>query len=109
MTTTTSAPRKNLPLFACGIDSLRMQRFLLPLALLSISCFAGDSEVPLTLQSRNPAGLKKTVQEKWLPAETAMIVCDMWDLHHCKNAVTREGEMAPRMNDVLEKARAEGI
>jgi nicotinamidase-related amidase len=33
----------------------------------------------------------------------------MWDLHHCKNAVTREGEMAPRMNEVLEKARSEGV
>jgi lysophospholipase L1-like esterase/nicotinamidase-related amidase len=33
----------------------------------------------------------------------------MWDLHHCKNAVTREGEMAPRMNEVLEKARKEGV
>lgn len=86
-----------------------MQRILLPLALLSISCFAGEKEVAVTLQSRTPAGVAKAVQEKWLPGETAMIVCDMWDLHHCKNAVTREGEMAPRMNDVLEKARTEGI
>jgi nicotinamidase-related amidase len=33
----------------------------------------------------------------------------MWDLHHCKNAVTREGEMAPRFNEVLEKARKDGV
>jgi lysophospholipase L1-like esterase/nicotinamidase-related amidase len=33
----------------------------------------------------------------------------MWDLHHCRNAVVREGEMAPRMNEVLEKARAAGV
>jgi nicotinamidase-related amidase len=32
----------------------------------------------------------------------------MWDLHHCKNAVTREKEMAPRMNQVLEKLRGQG-
>ena len=48
-------------------------------------------------------------KEKWLPSKTAIIVCDMWDLHHCQNAVTREGEMAPRMNQVLEKARGEGV
>lgn len=49
------------------------------------------------------------VKESWLPARTALIVCDMWDLHHCKNAVIREGEMAPRLNEVLEKARREGV
>lgn len=47
--------------------------------------------------------------EKWDAAKTAIIVCDMWDLHHCKNAVKREGELAPRMNDLLEKARAQGV
>jgi lysophospholipase L1-like esterase/nicotinamidase-related amidase len=49
------------------------------------------------------------VKEQWLPSRTAIIVCDMWDLHHCRNAVIREGEMAPRMNEVLEKARAAGV
>ncbi len=49
------------------------------------------------------------VKEQWLPSRTAIIVCDMWDLHHCKNAVTREGEMAPRFNEVLEKARKDGV
>jgi len=44
----------------------------------------------------------------WKPAATAVIVCDMWDLHHCKNAVGRVGEMAPRMNRFLAKARAKG-
>ena len=37
-----------------------------------------------------------TVPESWNPQKTAIIVCDMWDLHHCKNAVRREAEMAPR-------------
>jgi nicotinamidase-related amidase len=32
----------------------------------------------------------------------------MWDLHHCKNAVTRVKEMAPRMNQLLEEARKRG-
>jgi len=50
-----------------------------------------------------------TTPEKWNPKQTAIIVCDMWDLHHCKNAVIRERELAPRMNDLLEKARAQGV
>jgi nicotinamidase-related amidase/type 1 glutamine amidotransferase len=46
--------------------------------------------------------------EKWNPKQTAVIVCDMWDLHHCLNATLRGGEVAPRMNEVLNKARAAG-
>ena len=69
----------------------------------------------LTLQKRaesKPGGDEfrvTTTAESWDAKQTAIIVCDMWDLHHCKNAVTREREMAPRMNAVLEKARAQGV
>ena len=50
-----------------------------------------------------------TTRENWDPKKTAIIVCDMWDLHHCKNAVKREAEFAPRMNELLDKARAQGV
>ena len=33
----------------------------------------------------------------------------MWDLHHCLNATLRGGELAPRMNKVLNKARGLGF
>jgi type 1 glutamine amidotransferase/nicotinamidase-related amidase len=46
--------------------------------------------------------------ETWDPKQTAIIVCDMWDAHHCLNAVRRAEEMAPRMNQVLEQARGRG-
>lgn len=46
--------------------------------------------------------------ETWIPSETAVIVCDVWDAHHCLNAVRRVEEMAPRMNQVLEAARKHG-
>ncbi|MBI1247820.1 isochorismatase family protein [bacterium] len=48
-------------------------------------------------------------QESWKPAETAIIVCDMWDAHHCLNAVKRGAELTPRMNEVLKKARDQGV
>src|SRR5262245_30650208 len=46
--------------------------------------------------------------ESWLMRQTAVIVCDMWDAHHCLNAVRRAEEMVPRMNRVLEDARRYG-
>ena len=46
--------------------------------------------------------------EKWNPDETAIIVCDMWDSHHCYNAVQRVNDVAGRMNEFLEAARGAG-
>jgi nicotinamidase-related amidase len=47
--------------------------------------------------------------QHWDPKKTAIIVCDMWDLHHCKRAVERVQEMAPRMNETISKARDRGV
>lgn len=49
-----------------------------------------------------------TRQERWAPEETAIIVCDVWDLHHCLNAVQRLNQFAPRLNQVLVEARRQG-
>ena len=46
--------------------------------------------------------------ESWKPDETAIIVCDVWDYHHCRNAVRRLEEFAPRLDAVLKKAREAG-
>ena len=68
----------------------------------------------LTLRKRVSSAPKSplynAIQEKqqWHPGQTAVIVCDMWDLHHCLNATLRGGEMAPRMNRVLNEARSRG-
>ena len=75
---------------------------------------ASAGALDFTLQKRmeNQAGSGDyrivSTRETWNPRQTAVIVCDMWDLHHCKNAVRRVQEMAPRMNQVLAKARAQG-
>ena len=49
-----------------------------------------------------------TRQENWEAERTAVIVCDMWDLHHCRNAVLRLREMAPRANDFISACREAG-
>jgi nicotinamidase-related amidase len=46
---------------------------------------------------------------EWNVNETAIIVCDMWDDHHCKSAAQRVGVMAPKMNEVLNAARSHGV
>ncbi|MFP6872043.1 MAG: PVC-type heme-binding CxxCH protein [Verrucomicrobiales bacterium] len=47
-------------------------------------------------------------REQWQAGQTAVIVCDMWDAHHCRNAVMRVKEIAPRVNRLLEKVRSSG-
>ncbi|NKB65445.1 MAG: hypothetical protein GKR89_00150 [Candidatus Latescibacteria bacterium] len=38
----------------------------------------------------------------------AVIICDMWDDHHCVSAAKRVVEMAPRMNEVVGQLRDRG-
>ena len=46
--------------------------------------------------------------ETWPASKTAFIVCDVWDKHHCLNAVRRLEEFGPRLNAVLAEARTQG-
>ena len=84
------------------------------LLILMIHVQAASSAFDMTLRERvkssdsNSGYRVSNIQQTWKSRETAVIVCDMWDLHHCKNAVTRVGEMSPRMNEVLIKARKAG-
>lgn len=72
----------------------------------------GDFVVHLREQAPTLAGAEFTKSvyrtEEWKPSETAIIVCDMWDSHHCYNAVQRVGDMVSRMNEVLTSARKDG-
>jgi nicotinamidase-related amidase/type 1 glutamine amidotransferase len=84
------------------------------LATLSSSAplLAADATVTIHKRSRAETNGHWTVKESaesWQPAQSAIIVCDMWDSHHCLNAVRRCVEMAPRMNQVLATARDKGV
>jgi nicotinamidase-related amidase/type 1 glutamine amidotransferase len=50
-----------------------------------------------------------TRTEQWDPHKTALIVCDVWDLHHCLNAVRRVEELAPRLERFIQAARDRGV
>jgi nicotinamidase-related amidase/type 1 glutamine amidotransferase len=43
------------------------------------------------------------------PKKTALVICDMWDKHWCTGASKRCGELAPRINEVANAARAKGV
>jgi nicotinamidase-related amidase len=43
------------------------------------------------------------------PAGTAIVICDMWNLHWCKSATRRCGELAGKMAPLIDQARARGI
>jgi nicotinamidase-related amidase/type 1 glutamine amidotransferase len=83
---------------------------------------AGESNVDatpgtlsLTLRDRVPSESNSDVfhvrerPRQFEAKKTAIVICDMWDLHHCKRAVDRVTEMAPRMNEVVSKARDLGV
>jgi len=70
-----------------------------------------DLLLELRSQQREPgsdAWEHQTKNAQWQTAKTAVIVCDVWDKHHCLNAVRRLEEFAPRLNDVLKEARRRG-
>ena len=84
--------------------------FVAALLLAAVSSLQAD--ITVHKQSRVESGngfVVKQAAETWQPAQTAIIVCDMWDSHHCLNAVRRCVEVAPRMNEVLKKAREQGV
>src|SRR5215203_4677376 len=46
---------------------------------------------------------------RWEVAQTAIVICDMWDTHTCSLSAQRVAAMAPRMNQVVSAARSLGV
>lgn len=68
--------------------------------------------VPGTLSLRARRRDKVRVSERvlrWEVAQTAIIVCDMWDTHTCSLSAQRVAVMAPQMNGVISAARSLGV
>src|SRR3954463_14089801 len=83
--------------------SIRFPALCLVALVFSLTNFRAE---PLTLHTRR-AGDEKVVQLD--PKKTAIVICDMWNQHWCKGATERVGEIAPRMNEVVKKAREQGV
>lgn len=77
---------------------------------------ASAAALELTMRSRTAGGIVASISDpvaekkaSWDPKRTAVIICDMWDDHWCKSAARRVGELAGPMNEVIKKARAQGM
>ena len=76
-------------------------------------------KVPGTLNLRSrrrreqpPGSGKFQVSEqalRWEVAQTAIVICDMWDTHTCTMSAQRVAALAPRMNQVINTARTLGV
>lgn len=93
-------------------------RLLLPLVLclaVGLVDVARCEPLQLHLRSRTETAPKSgnyhavIKTHTWEPAETAIVVCDMWDTHTCPNSAQQVAQMAPRMNELLKAARSRGV
>jgi putative membrane-bound dehydrogenase-like protein len=67
-----------------------------------------EAQAPLSdALPKRPDAQQKTL--RWNPAQTAIIICDMWNQHWCRGATRRVGELAPTINQTIAAARARGI
>lgn len=100
---------------ASGYD-VQMQSpwWYLALALtLAGSLFAADPRLPLRsrVEAFKGSGVWEEARlETSLPlAQTAILICDMWDRHWCSGSSRRVQALALRMAPVIDAARARGI
>lgn len=63
----------------------------------------------LSLRARKRSARVTEQQLRWQVAQTAIIICDMWDAHTCALSAQRVGVLAPRMNTVVSAARSLGV
>ena len=63
-------------------------------------------QVPTQEGSTNYHRVTNRVQ--WDAKKTALVICDVWDSHHCLNAVRRVGQVAPRIDQLARELRSQG-
>ncbi len=63
-------------------------------------------QVPTQEGSTNYHRVTNRVQ--WDARKTALVICDVWDSHHCLNAVRRVEQVAPRMDLLARHLRSQG-
>jgi nicotinamidase-related amidase len=88
---------------------------LAPAGLANLPSGRTGSDMRLILRKRiQPYGASDTsieanFEQNLSPARSAIVITDMWDKHWCRGATERVGQIALRMEPLLETARAAGI
>lgn len=86
--------------------------FVLSCVLLAAKVSAAEAELKFTARQLPPEQGNfeyKTTPESWPAAKTALIICDVWDSHHSLNAVRRETELVPRIEQLANTLRKQGV
>ena len=90
-----------------------IQSLTLSICTLMIGCAGTGETIDFHTRSRQltAEGCVEVLEEtvSWPTAETAIVICDMWDDHWCAGAARRVGELAGPLNAMLESARERGI
>ncbi len=90
-----------------------IQSLTLSICTLTIGCAGTGETIDFHTRSRQltAEGRVEVLEEtvSWPTAETAIVICDMWDDHWCAGAAQRVGELAGPLNAMLESARERGI
>ncbi len=71
---------------------------------------AGEGQTPFRIPSEK-SGRFHRVEKKvdWVPSQTALILCDVWDSHTSQRAVQRVEELLPRLEETKNKLRSLGV
>ncbi len=89
--------------------------FLLPAVAIVLSHAAASPEVRVSVRSRvelykgSADWREVAIDERFSPASTALILCDMWDNHWCQGAARRVAVVAQHMAPVVDMARSRGV
>ena len=79
------------------------------------SVWSLGGEIPLRLRTRvqpfrnSKVETEADFQDVIVPSRAPIVVTDMWNKHWCSGATRRVGQIALRMEPVLEQARQAGI
>src|SRR5258708_25279938 len=63
----------------------------------------------LNLRARRRSNKVSEGMLRWDVAQTAIIICDMWDAHTCSLSAQPVAAMPPRMHHVISAARSLGV
>lgn len=58
---------------------------------------------------KNGTWAAQDFSEELDPHRTAIVICDMWDKHWCRGASERVNQLAPKLNNVVARARKAGV
>ncbi len=102
------SPHRRTHKKTCSVSSLFLAGLLLPI-LVHADVLTLHSRSLVPTETNQTQFRTETDTLTWDTAQTAVIICDMWDQHWCKGATERVADMAPVLNQFVAAARDKGV